>query len=110
MDEFCGDIKHAWGPTAKGYLTHCFDDVVLFGLTVRRFLGSSTQHPRYPSILSSPGHNPSIEDEARKGGTDVPSLSLSLSLFISLPPSISLSLSLPPSLPPSLPLSDADEC
>ena len=35
MDEFCGDIKHAWGPTAKGYLTHCFDDVVLFGLTVR---------------------------------------------------------------------------
>lgn len=35
MDEFCGDVKHAWGPTAKGYLTHCFDDVVLFGLTVR---------------------------------------------------------------------------
>lgn len=34
MDEFCGDVKHAWGPTAKGYLTHCFDDLVLYGVTV----------------------------------------------------------------------------
>lgn len=44
MDEFCGDVKHAWGPTAKGYLTHCFDDVVLFGFTV----GQTREYPLPP--------------------------------------------------------------
>lgn len=34
MDEFCGDVRNAWGISAKGYLTHCFDDLVLFGVTV----------------------------------------------------------------------------
>jgi len=33
MDEFCGDIRNFWGLSAKGYLTHCFDDLVLFGAT-----------------------------------------------------------------------------
>lgn len=33
MDEFCGDVKNAWGISAKGYFTHCFDDLILFGST-----------------------------------------------------------------------------
>ena len=33
MDDFCGDASNAWGISAKGYLTHCFDDLVLFGAT-----------------------------------------------------------------------------
>jgi len=33
MDEFCGDVRNFWGVSAKGYLTHCFDDLVLFGAT-----------------------------------------------------------------------------
>ena len=33
MDEFCGDVRNSWGVSAKGYLTHCFDDLVLFGVT-----------------------------------------------------------------------------
>eukprot|EP00286_Rhodomonas_abbreviata_P025032 CAMPEP_0181311910 /NCGR_PEP_ID=MMETSP1101-20121128/13407_1 /TAXON_ID=46948 /ORGANISM="Rhodomonas abbreviata, Strain Caron Lab Isolate" /LENGTH=188 /DNA_ID=CAMNT_0023418709 /DNA_START=121 /DNA_END=684 /DNA_ORIENTATION=+ len=33
MDEFCGDVRNAWGISAKGYFTHCFDDLVLFGST-----------------------------------------------------------------------------
>jgi hypothetical protein len=32
MDAFCGDVRNAWGVSAKGYLTHCFDDLVLFGV------------------------------------------------------------------------------
>lgn len=33
MDEFCGDVRNAWGVSARGYLTHCFDDLILFGAT-----------------------------------------------------------------------------
>lgn len=33
MDEFCGDVRNFWGVSAQGYLTHCFDDLVLFGVT-----------------------------------------------------------------------------
>ena len=33
MDEFCGDVRNAWGVSARGYLTHCFDDLVVFGAT-----------------------------------------------------------------------------
>ena len=33
MDDFCGDVQNAWGISAKGYFTHCFDDLILFGST-----------------------------------------------------------------------------
>ena len=33
MDDLCGDVRNFWGVSAKGYLTHCFDDLIVFGAT-----------------------------------------------------------------------------
>ena len=33
MNKFCGDVHNAWGPMSRGYLTHCFDDLLIFGIT-----------------------------------------------------------------------------